>query len=99
MRYARDAERHLRKLRKALRKGSVPRSTDLLAALESDAARVGSVLAFADTGKAGAVRDAPGEPAGREAAMRFTSHDDEAVDEMERESFPASDPPSRWAGA
>jgi len=24
--------------------------------------------------------------------------DDAAVDEMERESFPASDPPSTWAG-
>jgi len=26
------------------------------------------------------------------------SQDDEDVDEMERESFPASDPPSTWAG-
>ena len=38
----------------------------------------------------------------RDALLRDLSagarHDDETVDEMERESFPASDPPSKWAG-
>lgn len=37
--------------------------------------------------------DGPPEPAGGEEAT-----DDERVDEMELESFPASDPPSTWAG-
>ena len=47
LRYAHDAERNLRKLRKALKKGDVPLSAQRLAALESDAARLANVLAFA----------------------------------------------------
>jgi flagellar biosynthesis protein FlhB len=42
-----DAERNLRKLRKALKKGNVSLSAELLAALQSDAARLATVLAFA----------------------------------------------------
>ncbi len=52
LRYAHDAERNLRKLRKALRKGNVSLSAERLAAVESDAARLAAVLAFA-----GAERD------------------------------------------
>jgi hypothetical protein len=37
--------------------------------------------------------DGPSEPARGEQPT-----DDERVDEMELESFPASDPPSTWAG-
>jgi hypothetical protein len=37
--------------------------------------------------------DGPSEPANGEELT-----DDERVDEMEMESFPASDPPSTWAG-
>ena len=37
--------------------------------------------------------DRPFEPAGGEEPT-----EDERVDEMELESFPASDPPSTWAG-
>jgi hypothetical protein len=47
LRYAHDAERNLRKLRKALRKGNVSLSAERLAAVESDAARLATVLAFA----------------------------------------------------
>jgi hypothetical protein len=43
--------------------------------------------------------DEPDTPPPREQAQRDQRRDDdEAVDEMERESFPASDPPSTWAG-
>lgn len=37
--------------------------------------------------------DGPSEPTGGEKLT-----EDERVDEMELESFPASDPPSTWAG-
>ena len=47
LRYAHDAERNLRKLRKALSKGNVPLSAERLAAVQSDASRVATVLAFA----------------------------------------------------
>jgi len=47
LRYAQDAERNLRRLRKALKKGDVSRSAERLAALESDAARLATVLVFA----------------------------------------------------
>jgi hypothetical protein len=46
LRYADAAERNLRKLRKALKKGRVSNSAEWLAALQSDAARVATVLAF-----------------------------------------------------
>jgi len=48
LRYADDAERNLRKLRKALKKGDVSHSADLLAALHSDASRLATLLAFAE---------------------------------------------------
>jgi len=49
LRYAHDAERNLRKLRKALKQGNVSLSAEWLAAVQSDAARLATVLAFADT--------------------------------------------------
>jgi hypothetical protein len=47
LRYADAAERNLRKLRKALKKGSVSHSAEWLAAVQSDASRLATVLAFA----------------------------------------------------
>src|ERR1700719_3447612 len=47
LRYMEDAERNLRKLRKALKKGNVSHSATWLTAVQSDAARVATVLAFA----------------------------------------------------
>ena len=57
LRYVHDAERSLRKLRKALKKGSVSHSAQWLAAVQSDAARLATVLAFA--GAAGVSTRAP----------------------------------------
>jgi hypothetical protein len=54
LRYLDDAERNLRKLRKALKKGNVSLSAELLSAVQSDAARVLTVLAFAGAAQAGA---------------------------------------------
>ena len=47
LRCADDAERNLRKLRKALKKGDVSHSVEWLAAVQSDASRLATVLAFA----------------------------------------------------
>jgi hypothetical protein len=47
LRYMDDAERNLRKLRKALKKGNASLSAEWLSAVQSDAARVATVLAFA----------------------------------------------------
>jgi hypothetical protein len=54
LRYAEDAERNLRKLRKALKKGNVALSAGWLSAVQSDAARVSTVLAFAGAEQADA---------------------------------------------
>ena len=51
LRYTDDAERNLRKLRKALKKGNVSLSAEWLTAVQSDAARVATVLAFAGAEK------------------------------------------------
>jgi hypothetical protein len=47
LRYADDAERNLKRLRKALRRRDLGRSAERLAALQSDASRIATVLAFA----------------------------------------------------
>ena len=54
LRYLDDAERNLRKLRKALKKGNVSLCAELLSAVQSDAARVATVLAFAGAKRADA---------------------------------------------
>jgi hypothetical protein len=51
LRYMDDAERNLRKLRKALKKGNASLSAEWLTAVQSDAARVATVLAFAGADK------------------------------------------------
>jgi hypothetical protein len=43
--------------------------------------------------------DEPDEPRDDDEPQDDESDDDERVDEAARESFPASDPPSFWAGA
>jgi hypothetical protein len=48
--------------------------------------------AMASDEEPAAAVEGEGEPPGERC------QDDEAVDEMERESFPASDAPSTWAG-
>lgn len=57
LRYMDDAERNLRKLRKALKKGNASLSAEWLTAVQSDAARVATVLAFAGVEKRD--RDSP----------------------------------------
>ena len=59
LRYAQDAERNLRRLRKALKKGDISRSAERLAALESDAARVATVLMFAAAAEGNGDGDVP----------------------------------------
>jgi hypothetical protein len=49
------------------------------------------------TGKRDAGRK-DASPSGPPEATEGPQDEDELVDEMEEESFPASDPPSTWAG-
>jgi len=48
LRYAQDAERNLRQLRKAIKKGNLPNAAECLAAVQSDASRLATVLALAE---------------------------------------------------